>query len=232
MFRVWQIGLWLRVSVTVDESLEAFSEKKRLDVGAVVRPGMWKGDPKQARQKLTLPEQGGRLTLLVFGGGTGAESINTMMAAIGADLVETVDVIHLTGKGKWDPVFETFGDRYVALEFLGAGMANALTLADMVVGRAGMGTIMELSVLKKPSILLPLPNTDQLGNARMLEECGAAKIVRGVNPQILKQEIERLAEDESLRHTYSRRMGMLFHAHGAQRFVSELQRVLSRPCIG
>jgi len=214
-----------RISVTVDESLEAFPEKKRLDVGAVVRPGMWKGDPKQARQKLSLPEQEGRLTLLVFGGGTGAESINNMMAVIGAELVEKMDVIHLTGKGKWDAVFETFGDRYVALEFLGAGMANALTLADMVVGRAGMGTIMELSVLKKASILLPLPNTDQLGNARMLEEREAAKIVRSVNPQILKQEIQRLAQDASLRHTYSRRMSMLFYAHGAQKIVEELRRV-------
>jgi len=215
-----------RVSVTVDESLEAFSEKKRLDVGAVVRPGMWQGDSKQARQKLSLPKQDGRLTILVFGGGTGAQSLNDMMAAIGSDLVDKMDVIHLTGKGKWDPIFETFGDRYVALEFLGAGMANALTLADIVVGRAGMGTVMELSVLKKPSILLPLPNTDQLGNARMLEECDAAKIVRSANPQILKQEIERLVEDDQLRHTYGRRIGMLFYAHGAEKIVDELRRVL------
>lgn len=215
-----------RISVTLDESLESFSEKKRLDVGGVVRPAMWQGDVEKARERFGLHTLDDRPTLLVFGGGTGAESLNEMIAAIGSDLVERMDIIHLTGKGKLNQSYEQISDRYVALEFLGAGMADALALADIVVGRAGMGTIMELAALKKPSILIPLHNTDQLGNAQFLEDRQAAKIVRTINPQILKQEIEHLIDDASERHAYSRRMGMLFSPRGAERIVTEVIKML------
>ncbi len=215
-----------RVSVTLDESLESFSEKKRLDVGGVVRPQMWQGDVEKARERFGLKKIDDRPTLLVFGGGTGAESLNEMIAAIGPDLVQIADVVHLSGKGKLRSAYEQISDRYVALEFLGAGMADALALADIVVGRAGMGTIMELAALKKPSVIIPLHNTDQLGNAQLLEDRQAAKILRTINPQILKQEIEHLIDDPSERRAFSRRIGMLFSPRGAERIVQEVMKML------
>ena len=212
-----------RISVTLDETLEAFSEKKRLDVGGVVRPHMWQGSVERARERFDLPEIEDRKAVLMFGGGTGADSLNHMMVAIGSELLEQADVIHLTGNVKIEDEYEQIGDRYLALEFLGAGMAAALAIADIVVARAGMGTIMELAALKKPSILIPLHNADQLGNAQLLEDREAARIVQKVNPQVLKQEIIRLLEDAALRRTSRRRMGMLFSPRGAERIVKELR---------
>ncbi|MBT4856836.1 UDP-N-acetylglucosamine--N-acetylmuramyl-(pentapeptide) pyrophosphoryl-undecaprenol N-acetylglucosamine transferase [Candidatus Uhrbacteria bacterium] len=216
-----------RISVTLDESLESFSEKKRLDVGGVVRPQIWQGDIAKARERFNLPKKDDRLTVLLFGGGTGADSLNKMISVVGSDLSRKVDIIHLTGKGKMREEYEKISDRYVALEFLGAGMADAFALADIVIGRAGMGTIMELAALKKPSIIIPLHNTDQLGNAQLLAERDAAKVLQQINPQIFKQEVESFVADDEMRRAYSRRMGMLFSPRGAEKIVVELMRLLS-----
>jgi UDP-N-acetylglucosamine--N-acetylmuramyl-(pentapeptide) pyrophosphoryl-undecaprenol N-acetylglucosamine transferase len=59
-------------------------------------------------------------------------------------------------------------------------MGDAYAAADLVLCRAGSSTLAELTVLGKPSILVPSPNvTDnhQEANARGLEDAGAALVV-------------------------------------------------------
>ncbi len=58
---------------------------------------------------------------------------------------------------------------YWQLEYLHDEMADALWLADLVIGRAGATTLAELEALGKRAVLIPLPATvsrgDQLDNA-------------------------------------------------------------------
>lgn len=59
-------------------------------------------------------------------------------------------------------------------------MAVAYRAADLVVARAGAGTISELELLGKPSILVPSPNVaedHQRHNAEALADRGAADMV-------------------------------------------------------
>ena len=58
-----------------------------------------------------------------------------------------------------------------------SNMANALSAADLVVSRAGAGSISEFALLGKPVILVPSPNVSedhQTKNAMALVEKGAA----------------------------------------------------------
>jgi len=53
-----------------------------------------------------------------------------------------------------------------------------LKASDLVIGRAGHGTITQCMCYGKPSILVPTPNhTEQLSNAKQAENLGVAKIV-------------------------------------------------------
>jgi UDP-N-acetylglucosamine--N-acetylmuramyl-(pentapeptide) pyrophosphoryl-undecaprenol N-acetylglucosamine transferase len=69
--------------------------------------------------------------------------------------------------------------------------------AHLVIGRAGASTVAELTVIGRPSILVPLPHAldnDQLNNARRLEEAGGAWCFeqRTLSPERLADELERL----------------------------------------
>lgn len=206
-----------QISVTWPDSLEYFSQKKTSVVGGVMRHALLHGDRDLVCERYGLSKE--KPVLLVMGGGTGALSINQTMEAIGPDLLDDMQVIHLTGKGKMTQELESMGDGYVALEFLGLGMKDAFAMADVVVARAGMGTIIELSALKKPTIFIPIHNTDQLSNARMIEDRGAGEVLWEVNPQILKQTIEKLMMNEERKKRLSYRVSALFSAFGAQDIV-------------
>jgi len=108
-----------------------------------------------------------RPVLLVTGGGTGAVQLNRAIARIEPALPLELQFIHLMGKGKRFSIPSgRFG--YVSFEFLADQMVTALAASDIVVSRAGFGAISELAALKKPSILVPLPNSPQAVNAYAL----------------------------------------------------------------
>jgi UDP-N-acetylglucosamine--N-acetylmuramyl-(pentapeptide) pyrophosphoryl-undecaprenol N-acetylglucosamine transferase len=72
--------------------------------------------------------------------------------------------------------------------------------AQLVVGRSGASTVAELTVVGRPSILVPLPHAldnDQLQNASRLAESGAAWCIeqKDLSPQRLAQDIGKLLGD-------------------------------------
>ena len=208
-----------RISVTWMESFDSFSEKKTLHVGSLVRGEIFHGNKEYVFEKYALDVA--KPTVFVTGGGTGAQSINEVMAAIGSDIVKHANVIHLTGIGKMNVALESIAENYVAIELLGKDIANVYDVADVVVARAGMGTILEIAALRKPAILIPLANTDQLSNAQRFEEAEAGQVIHRLNGQILKQEILHLIEDRDRQVQYQRRLGELFTPHGEVKVVEK-----------
>ncbi|MFH2093838.1 MAG: undecaprenyldiphospho-muramoylpentapeptide beta-N-acetylglucosaminyltransferase [Pseudomonadota bacterium] len=126
-----------------------------------------------------------RFTLLITGGSQGASSINTaVMDAL--ELMKNSDqlnIIHQTGIKEETLVKE----RYQHLNITAISKAFFHDMpalqkrADLVIARAGAGTLSELCILGKPAILVPFPHAaddHQTANARALEEKGAAVIIK------------------------------------------------------
>ncbi len=105
--------------------------------------------------------------LLVTGGGTGAKSLNEAFYAFRNRLPPDTQILHLTGKGKSEGIISEM-PTYIVNEFLKSDMLTAFAAADLVVSRAGVGAISELAALSKPTILVPLPDSPQIANAREL----------------------------------------------------------------
>lgn len=206
-----------RVSVTWQESLDAFSEKKAIVVGSLVRKQILRGNPAWVYEKFELDTK--KSTVLVSGGGTGAQSINEMMKTISEDLLKNANVIHLTGREKMIPELQEIGKGYAAIEFVGADIADLYAAADIVVTRAGMGNILELSALGKPAVLIPIPNSHQKFNAQALEERGAAHVIWKLNAQILLQELNKFLGDESLRDDLSKNIKEVFNQSGEKKII-------------
>jgi len=92
-------------------------------------------------------------------------------------------------------------------------MDYAFAAADVVVSRAGAGTISELCLVGKPVILVPSPNVaedHQTRNALSLSEKGAAILVKDAEAvNRLVDEALKLADDESRKKSLSENIAAL-----------------------
>jgi UDP-N-acetylglucosamine--N-acetylmuramyl-(pentapeptide) pyrophosphoryl-undecaprenol N-acetylglucosamine transferase len=158
-------------------------------------------------------------TLLVLGGGTGAEFLNNLILNSLPQLSKTVQIIHSTGRGKFksQPT-----DGYHPYEFID-NMADAYAAADIVFSRAGLSTLTELSNLKKLSVIMPMPQSHQELNAFLLIKLEAAIVIsqKRVTPEGFTALIRKLLfageAQEILKHNIGRIM-----PHDATEKISEI----------
>jgi UDP-N-acetylglucosamine--N-acetylmuramyl-(pentapeptide) pyrophosphoryl-undecaprenol N-acetylglucosamine transferase len=121
---------------------------------------------EEARKSFGLDPK--RPTVLLMGGGQGAQAFNDAAPRIHAGLPDHAQVIHLTGRGKASAAAADTTD-YVVRELLNEQeMLHAYAAADVVISRAGIGAISELAALQKAAILIPLPSSPQEQNAEQL----------------------------------------------------------------
>jgi UDP-N-acetylglucosamine--N-acetylmuramyl-(pentapeptide) pyrophosphoryl-undecaprenol N-acetylglucosamine transferase len=144
--------------------------------------------------------------VLITGGSQGAERVNNAVLKALPLLLETCQVIHLTGErdiGRVKFQVKRLGlkrlERYQCFSFLGPEMGLAYAAADVVVARAGANTIAELAALKKPSILIPGSHLrDQPTNAQVLAREGVVRVIQEdrLHSTVLVGEITRILTSE------------------------------------
>ena len=123
-------------------------------------------------------------TILVTGGSLGAGTLNkSMLAGIDRIVAQDVQLIWQTGKYYYQSINDQLAGKahgnIKVLEFL-QKMDLAYAAADVIISRAGAGTIAELFVVKKPVILVPSPNVaedHQTKNTMALVKNDAAILV-------------------------------------------------------
>ena len=208
-----------RVSVTFIESEVAFPKYKTEVVGGIASVRSNEGDRDKFIKDFSLDPN--KPTIFVTGGGTGAVEINKAMALIGAELVAEMNIIHLTGIGKMLPELEGMPKGYWSQEFMNEEIKHAYALADIVVSRAGLGTILDLIGAVNPTILIPIMGSHQERNAEVLKERGAAMVIKNMTPQLLKQEIRHLISDLPLRTGLSEAIGQAISLKGQEKIVEE-----------
>lgn len=163
--------------------------------------------PAEAKQALGFDPE--RPLVMVVGGSLGARTINQSMAA-GLDrlLDGNVQVLWQTGRSGEDTGREATADRkdVKATPFI-SDMATAYRAADLVVSRAGAGTISELQLLGKATVLVPSPNVaedHQRKNAQALADRDAAVMILDADaPSQLVGEIKKLMADRDARRRLS-----------------------------
>ena len=177
-----------KIALTTDTSKEYFPSGADTAVtGYPVRPGLKKWSRMDALDyfdfQATIP------TLVIAGGSKGARSINMAVLDILPQLLERMQVIHLTGYLDWQVVDEKskelpqgLSERYQPFPYLHE-MGAALAAADLIVSRAGASTLGEYPLFGLPAILVPYPYAwrYQKVNASYLADRGAAEILLDEN---------------------------------------------------
>ena len=202
------LGRFVRaVCITYQESISFFPKAKTFLTGNPVRMQILKGDIESAYRLFSLER--GLFTIFIFGGSSGAKSIN--MAIVNAlnnmyDLKDKIQFLHQTGIRDYENIRESYrktGFKGTITPFI-YQMGEAYAVADIVVSRAGATTLAELTALGKPAILIPYPyaaGQHQELNARKLLEMGAAKMIRDseLKGESLANNIREMYTNETMR---------------------------------
>ncbi len=167
-----------------------------------------------------------KLRLLVFGGSQGAHALNMRVIETLphlADLRDSIEFVHQTGALDRDAVVKGYracGFAVDVREFI-TDMSDAYACADLVVCRAGATTLAELTVCKKPAILVPFPraaDNHQVMNAKSLVDAGAAVMIeeKDLTGELLAAEIRSILADAGRRETMARAAGTLGRPQAAR----------------
>ena len=172
-----------RICVAYEDMDRFFPAENIVMTGNPVRKDLLDNNISQPEAKKSLGFDPDRPLALIIGGSLGARTINESIAASVDRLTHAgIQLLWQTGKsGAASEIVKSVGSRQgvTATPFI-SDMSTAYRAADVVVSRAGAGSISELQLLGKPAILVPSPNVaenHQYKNAMALVEKGAAVMV-------------------------------------------------------
>ena len=191
------------VTATFAESAEYFPEGKRvIETGYPIRPPLAEAAERPKSEALDhfgLTDD--KPVLFVFGGSRGAKSINDSLMALLPNILDRVQVIHISGTLTW-PETETFAaslpehlkTNYRPFPYLHDEMGLAFRSADLVVARAGASMMGECPLFGTPAILVPYPYAwrYQKINADFLVDRGAG--IR-LDDEKLKTDLEQVVTE-------------------------------------
>ncbi len=146
---------------------------------------------------------GETFNLLVFGGSQGAryfsDAVPPALAALPAEFKARLNVTQQCREEDLQRTRDAYSQAGITCEvapFFKA-LPEIMANAQLVIARAGASSVAELTVLGRPSILVPLPHAldnDQLQNATRLAESGGGWCIeqKDLDPERLSGEIARL----------------------------------------
>lgn len=211
------------VTVTFEKSLKDYKES------------VWTGNPVRSSFKEVIKTnktdllkknnlQNDKLIIFIIGGGTGSEFINDLILDNIKKLTNKYQIIHIIGSEGRIRKNSNIKD-YHSFNFLDSEkMAEFLFLSDLIISRAGLGLITELSFLKKKSIIIPISNSHQEDNADILKNNEAALVLgqKELNGDNLINKIEMALGNEK----YSQNIDDIIPKEAAGRICGEIERII------
>ncbi|MBR5203837.1 MAG: undecaprenyldiphospho-muramoylpentapeptide beta-N-acetylglucosaminyltransferase [Bacteroidaceae bacterium] len=193
------------------EGMERFFDKDKIILtGNPVRQGLRNHQTTREEAIASFGLDPDKRTVLILGGSLGARTINQCLMNH-LDKVKTsgVQFIWQTGKIYIDEARAAVAQAgelpmLHVTDFI-SDMATAYSAADLVISRAGAGSISEFCLLQKPVILVPSPNVSedhQTKNALALVNKNAALYVKDAeaNDQLLDKAIDAVNQPELLKN--------------------------------
>ena len=228
------------ICVAYDGMEKFFPEEKIENLGNPVRQSLLDTTMSREEAAQTLGLDPAKKIILIVGGSLGARTLNESVLQH-LDLIRKSDVqiFWQTGKYYHESIMEQLKEQPAVAnlkvtDFI-SDMGAAYRAADLVVSRAGAGSISEFCLLGKPVILVPSPNVaenHQYHNAMALVNKDAAIYISDAEaPGKLLAEAIRIVNDSDLLASLSTNIKTLAKYHSAEEIadrVIELARKYSQ----
>lgn len=233
-----------KICVAYDGMEKFFPKDKILMTGNPVRQNLLEKSVTREEAIRSFGLDPKKKTILVLGGSLGARTVNNAIIAslqqIGA-AAEEVQFIWQTGKlyiAEMESKVKqagTFANLFVS-DFI-KDMASAYAAADLVISRAGAGSISEFCLLHKPVILVPSPNVaedHQTKNALALSDKGAAIYIKDAEAEsLLMPTALKSVADEAVLQELNKNIAKLALPDSATIIAKEVIKLAeAKTCLG
>ncbi|MGR3178973.1 MAG: undecaprenyldiphospho-muramoylpentapeptide beta-N-acetylglucosaminyltransferase [Candidatus Anammoxibacter sp.] len=177
-------------------------------------------------------------TILIVGGSQGARVINEIMIDCLPEFekcAEKLQIIHCTGEHDLDGVKKAYKqytiDAYVC-SFL-SNVEFAYSMADVIISRAGAGTVTEITAIGLPAILIPYPfaaDNHQYYNALELSKHGAAYLVNqeDFTVNMAVELVRGLLMDETIRDDMRIKSKKLGKPDAAKLILTRIEKLIEK----
>lgn len=234
---LWSAKFARYIAIAHPEAVSAFPKKVQ---GNIARTG------HPIRKEIEVPvREGGHEflkldtsvpTLLIMGGSQGAQAINEVVLDALPEMVSRYNVIHQAGAKNLNEVSDIANVILKSSPHAGRyrlfGLLNTLAIrmaagvANLIIARAGSGTIFEIASWGIPAILVPIPEEvshDQTENAYSYARAGACVVIeqKNLTPHLLMAEINRVMNDPALNARMAE-AARAFARRGAARTIGDI----------
>ncbi len=180
----------------------------------------------EAKEKLHLEQ---KLTLFVVGGSLGSKRINQLINSNLEWLIsEDLQLIWQTGKIYYQ-TYQSKQSKSVKVKQFIEDMNLAYSAADIIISRAGAGTVSELAIVGKPVLFIPSPNVaenHQFKNAQSICDQNAAVMIEEQNLEAEFQDLmNQLITDQNLKVKLANNLKNLAKPEATQHIVDEVKRI-------
>ena len=146
------------ICAAYDEVKRFFPQEKVKKTGNPVRQDLLDIDTKRIEAQKFFNLDSGKKTVLVLGGSLGARRVNQLIAQYADRLKkENIQLIWQCGKLYYED-YKTYTEGTVQVHQFLNKMDLAYAAADVIISRAGAGSVSELCIVGKPVIFIPSPN--------------------------------------------------------------------------
>jgi len=153
-----------------------------------------------------VPQAGGPLRLLVFGGSQGARAMSQIVPAaltrLPHDIKMRLSVVQQCRPEDMDEVRQIYANAEIraVLQSFFTDLPQRMAESHLVIARSGAGTVAELMAIGRPAILVPLPGAlddNQTPNAEILSRADAGWTVRqaDLTPDVLAHMLMEIFAD-------------------------------------
>lgn len=219
-----------RICVAYEGMERFFPKDKILLTGNPVRQNLLDNRVAHDEAVRTFGLDPAKKTILVVGGSLGARTLNESMLQAWDALKESdVQVIWQTGKYYYEQITAQLKGKELpnvhVCDFI-SSMDAAYAAADLVISRAGAGSISEFCLLGKAVILVPSPNVaedHQTKNALALVKKDAALYVKDADAavQLLPLALDTIGNEEMLSNLRKNILTLAYH-HSAEVIADEV----------
>lgn len=221
------------ICVAYDGLEKFFPGNKIVLTGNPVRKDLEEGLCKKEEALAYFGLSSGKKTLLIIGGSLGARTINrSVQGQLDKLYASGIQVIWQTGQFYYEEAKAHLINeaKNIWCSAFISRMDYAYAAADLVISRAGAGTISELCLLGKPVVLVPSPNVaedHQTKNALALVNKDAAILIadKDAEGQLMDTALKVIQDDERLRNL-EQHIKILAQHDSADRIVDEIVKII------
>jgi UDP-N-acetylglucosamine--N-acetylmuramyl-(pentapeptide) pyrophosphoryl-undecaprenol N-acetylglucosamine transferase len=220
-----------KICVAYDGLERFFPKEKIVKTGNPIRQDLLEIDNKSIKAKDTYKLNHGKHTLLVLGGSLGSRRINQLIEKeLEFFQTQNVEVIWQCGKLYFQEYKIYNNQAEVQVHPFLNNMDFAYAASDIIISRAGAGSVSELCVVGKPVIFIPSPNVaedHQTKNAMAIVEKNAALMLKESDLEIdFENTFSQLINNMEKRKELSENIKKLALVNATKDIADEVEKLL------